>query len=163
MRKSATFFTGLAIALAAAGCNSYDQETFAATLNGANEVPPSGVAATGSFSATVDGPVTHYTLTIAAPGLTEITQAHIHDGAAGANGNVRVWLFDGPTTSAAAPFTGALPVAGSFVEATIAACTGTCLAGRNYDNTVEAMQAGTAYVNVHTVANPGGAIRGQIN
>ena len=45
---------------------------------------------------------------------------------------------------------------------------GTLSAGANiggsmtFDQLLEKMRAGTVYVNVHTTANPGGEIRGQI-
>ncbi|MSR06308.1 MAG: CHRD domain-containing protein [Gemmatimonadetes bacterium] len=164
MRKIATlFFSGLAfLGVAAIGCNGYDQETFTATLNGANEVPATAVTATATFSVVFDGPAAKYTLNIGGSGLTEITASHIHTGAAGTSGGVWVYLFDGPTTPATTPFRGNLGV-GSFTQDMVAACTPGCAAGGSYDGIRAAAALSTVYVNVHTVANAGGAVRGQIH
>lgn len=165
MRKTATlFFSGLAfLALAAFGCSTTEVESFAATLTGAAEVPASGVTTQGTLALTFDGPQARYTLTIASPGLTEITASHIHNGLATVNGPVWVFLFDGPTTAAATPFSGKLGV-GSFTAEMVTACTPGCDAGRSFDGIRTGANANpsTMYVNVHTVANGGGAIRGQI-
>ncbi len=169
MRKTATLFlSGVTfLALAALGCNGYDQESHSATLNNANEVPPvtAGVdfGATGTFSAVVDGPVVKYTLTIGGTGLANITAAHIHAGAAGTNGGIEVFLFDTTTPfSPTANYTGKIGT-NSFTADLVTACTPGCLASRSFNTIVSGMSDGTQYVNVHTSANAGGAIRGQIN
>lgn len=165
MRKTATlFFSGLAfLAIAAFGCSTGDAVTRNATLNAANEVPPvAGITTTATYSVTFDGPQAKYTLTIASPGLTAITGAHIHTGLATATGGIWVFLFDGPTTDATVPFTGKLGV-GSFTQDMVTACTG-CDAARSYNGIRDGAAANpsTMYVNVHTTANPSGAIRGQL-
>ena len=86
-------------------------------------------------------------------GLTAISASHIHGPAAvKVNASVVVNLFspNGP------PF--------GQVNGVIA--TGTITNANNQSFTVDALRAmfiaGNAYVNVHTTAFPGGAIRGQI-
>lgn len=76
--------------------------------------------------------------------IDEVTAAHIHLGGEGVAGPVLVALFEGPTT--AAGFSGVLAEGGVVIE----------------DSVITHMRAGNTYVNVHTLANPMGAIRGQI-
>ena len=113
---------------------------FDATLDGEQEVPPSGSQATGQATLTVNlasGAVEgQLTLT----GI-DATAAHIHDAFAGTNGGVLVPLEqDGTDPNLfAVPADAALDAAG-----------------------VDRLLAGALYVNTHTAAFPGGEIRGQI-
>jgi CHRD domain len=112
-------------------------------MNATKEVPsPTGAVsnAGGTFSATVTesdtGAVVSWQMSFT--GLTgNAIAAHIHTGAVGSPGPV-VLALCGPCTSPASG-TGALT-----------------------DAALEAIEAGTAYVNVHTPTNPGGEIRGQL-
>ncbi len=153
MKKSASLIAGMALMLAVAGCNGYDKTAYSATLKQALEVPPSGAPETGTFNLTFNGPVAEWTLTIGGAGLTNVTAAHIHQGAVGVAGAVYVFLYDGPTATITS-------LKGSFIAETITACTGTCFATRSYADLQAQVAAKTAYVNVHTVALAGGAIRG---
>jgi len=84
--------------------------------------------------------------------ITGVTAAHIHGPATTtANGPVRVDLYIPPTGTT---FTGS----GMLVQ-------GVAAAPRviSVDSVLVLMRNGNAYVNVHTVANPGGEIRGQIS
>jgi hypothetical protein len=116
--------------------------TVAAALRASEEVPPPTGAerARGSFLATVKwiGGGAEFTWRLAFRDLTgPATAAHIHVGARGEAGEVVVPL---------------------------------CSPCRNFQRgtakmdvgTISAMNAGRAYVNVHTAANPDGEIRGQI-
>ena len=137
---------------------------FTAQLSAANEVPAvTGVEGNGRGSVTITiaiprdsagNPTDQGTVTFAMqaqgfnPGSV-IVAAHIHPGAAGANGNVLV-----PTTlSTTAPMI-------------LADGTGNLIAGNviiSRDNTA-AIMANPAgyYFNMHTPLNPTGAIRGQL-
>jgi hypothetical protein len=164
MRKSASLFAGVSVlALAAAGCSTgVEQENFTATLNRAQEVVPGtgfsdtdgSATATGSMQLVVDAAIATFTLTV--NGLSGITAAHIHtNAAAGVNGPVSVFLFDGPTTGAQ---NGVLNRS-TFNQAQIkAGASGGAETG--FDGVVGDIRGHTAYVNVHTTANAGGAIRG---
>ena len=175
MRKSATLLAGLA--LAALGCSTgAESETFSANLTqgqetagGATVVNTDGSnAATGSITLTSNGVgVATYKLTV--NNLTNITAAHIHSATNGtatnATGPVSVFLFDGPATGTTA-FTGTLgctpPSNGctsSFNQVQITAGAGTG-AVNTFDGLFANIRAHLAYVNVHTTANTGGAIRG---
>lgn len=124
-----------------------------ASLTAANEVPPTQSTATGTFTATLDETAGTLTWTLKVPPITGATMAHIHSGAAGTDGPIVVGLytagsaqgFDTIDTSGVAR---AIDVVGP-------------LSG-DFSDLVDAIKAGTAYVNVHTVANPAGAIRAQI-
>jgi hypothetical protein len=128
-------------------------ERFRAILNGQNEVPPVTTSATGlaTFAVIVDVTGKRITYTLEATNITGITAAHIHSGAAGTSGPVVVTLFstDPPTGS----------VNGQFATGNIRADD---VQGMWLEELLNKMRDGTVYVNVHTTANPGGEIRGQV-
>jgi hypothetical protein len=124
---------------ALAGATSTRTVRFSASLDRRQEVPASkGVSAlaSGRFTATLSGSKLSWKLTF--KHLTgTATAAHIHLGKKGKAGPVAVPLC-GPCKSG---------VSGTAVVTTAE---------------VNAMKSGGAYVNVHTVKNPAGEIRGQI-
>jgi hypothetical protein len=85
--------------------------------------------------------------------ITDVTAAHIHVGLPGEDGEVVAFLFSGGPTG---EFNGQL-AEGIITEADLIGP----LAG-NMAELVELLRSGGLYVNVHTVMNPGGEIRGQI-
>ena len=137
----------LAAALVAAvGASARPQATsiqIRTVLNAAQEVPsPTGAvsSAGGTFSASVTRSETGASVSwqLSFSGLTgNAIAAHIHTGAVGSPGPV-VLALCGPCSSPASG-TGALTQAA-----------------------LDAIQAGTAYVNVHTPTNAAGEIRGQL-
>jgi hypothetical protein len=154
--------------------------SIAVQLTGNEEVPPVQTEATGTFTLTISmggetgGPATTAagpTTTAAGggllpPGLTvsfklevtnikDATAAHIHLGATGQNGDVIYPLFTGPQKSG--DFTGVL-AEGPLTEDNL---TGP-YQGRTFTDLIAAVLQGQTYVNVHTVANPNGEIRGQL-
>jgi CHRD domain len=118
------------------------EASYTATLAGAAEVPPVETAATGSATIAVKG--MEMTLTGTYEGLSGAAQAaHIHGPAPeGANADV---LFPLTFTEGATAGSGTLSGAATLTEAQLAELT-----------------AGQWYVNVHTEANGGGEIRGQL-
>lgn len=126
---------------------------FEARLTGANEVPAVTTTATGTFTAVLDEAAGTLTWTLNVPSVTNATAAHLHAGAAGANGGIVLPLFAAPTGA---------PVSTINVSGTarVADLSGT-LAG-NFAGFVSALKAGTLYTNVHTTANAGGEIRAQV-
>ena len=132
-------------------------------LTGAAERPnPVTTSATGDFIAavrdtnTIAGKkdslaVMRYSVTV--QNINAVTAAHIHAGGENDAGPVIVTLYSGPTTGNG--FTGVL-TQGEISRAS------TFSAPFNFDSLLTRMRNGTAYVNVHTTANPGGEIRGQI-
>lgn len=83
-----------------------------------------------------------------------MTQAHIHLGRPGQNGPIVAFLFGltfGTTTRLAT-------IRGVLTNQSLVGP----LRGRTIQDLVREIQRGNAYVNVHTVQNPDGEIRGQI-
>jgi hypothetical protein len=113
-----------------------------------------GASGDASFQVIRNRTVVQYELTVA--DIQDVLQAHIHLGPAGENGPVVAFLF-GPSDG--------IDVGGEEVIAhgmiTAADLLGP-LEGMTIADLAAEMQRGTAYVNVHTVANPAGEIRGQI-
>ncbi|HEY7514301.1 MAG TPA: CHRD domain-containing protein, partial [Vicinamibacteria bacterium] len=123
-------------------------------LSGNNEVPVRPTAASGTAGFTIDGDTVHFSVVV--QNFTSITQGHIHSGAAGVNGPIRVFLFDtrnGGTTFNPTGIVNGVLAEGSFTAADVT--------GVSFDQLLSEMRAGTAYANFHTTLYPGGEIRGQ--
>ncbi len=129
-------WAGIVAAMLAGVAFSAAAKDYKVVLSGANEVPPVTTTASGSGTISVadDGSVTG---SVATQGI-QATAAHIHIGAAGKNGPVVV-PFTKDGTSFTAP-------AGAKLN----------------PDQMKALQAGELYFNVHSAANPGGEIRGQL-
>jgi len=149
--------------------------SFKADLNGYQEVlNPSGggavsTPARGAFRAKLDHGGTAIDYELSYGGLLgSVTQAHIHFGRPGTTGGIVVWLcqtppdFVDPTGLApTCPTEGT--VSGQLTSANvIAGAAAQGIAAGEFEEAVRAMQAGAAYVNVHTTAFPPGEIRGQV-
>ena len=131
---------------------------FTVDLTGAQSVQANPSTATGTFILSVEaGPNGQFNISyeLDVKDLVDVTAAHIHLGAADANGPVIVPLFTGPAKSGS--FTGVL-AQGAL---TVADLTGP-MAGKTFADLTAAVLGGQTYVNVHTKANPNGEIRGQI-
>ncbi len=129
---------------------------FGADLSGDNQVPPLASDGTGFAAMSADGAQTTLDYVIISYGVMEIIQAHIHLEAADANGPVVAFLF-GPADPAVT--SDGILVRGSLTGADL-------IASGDFDGSMgqllDRLRAGRAYVNVHTIANPGGEIRGQL-
>ena len=128
---------------------------FIARLSAANEVPARGTAANGVIGFNVIGNRVDYSIEV--HGISSITGAHLHTGAAGVNGPIRIALFPGPgsnfTTNPLSPGDGLL-YEGSFEASDVV--------GISFQDLLAGMRAGTVYANVHTTQFPGGEMRGQV-
>jgi CHRD domain len=131
----------LAAAMALALLGTYASTAIGADvkvmLSGANEVPPVTTAATGTGTITI-GMDTAVSGTIMTTGVAG-TAAHIHEAPAGKNGPVIV------------PMTKSGDNSWTFAPG-----------AKLTDAQMASFKAGNLYINVHSAANPGGEIRGQL-
>jgi len=125
-------------ALAFAAPSMAAMVNFKANLNGASEVPPNTTKGTGTVTATYDTDSKKLTWKGSYSGLTgAATAAHFHGPApSGKNAGVMIPISpNGPTFEGSATLT---------------------------DAQAKALMDGDVYANVHTAANKGGEIRGQL-
>ena len=132
-------FATLALGAAVAFAGPASAEKLKAALDGKAEVPPNTSSATGTADLDYDAGSKKLSWTVTYSGLSgPATAAHFHGPAeAGKNAGVAV-----PIPNAASS-----PVKG---EATLTDAQAADLLGGKY------------YINIHTAANPGGEIRGQV-
>ena len=138
MLKTKTLLATLAVGILFAG--PAFAEKFKATLDGKSETPPNTSAGTGTADIDWDAATKKLSWKLTYSGLSgPATAAHFHGPAEpGKNAGVAV----------AIPNATSSPVEGS---ATLT------------DAQAADLEAGKYYVNVHTAANPGGEIRGQVS
>jgi hypothetical protein len=159
----------IVLAIGAAAASSGDRRgshddgaEFEARLSGAEEVPPVVTDTTGKVEIKFNDDETsaEYELTVRKG--VRVTQSHIHCAAKGVNGPIvvflagfhsRGWDVDGRWVENAT-FTDA-----NVMPPASPACTHVIT---NLRELAAAIRAGDAYVNVHTVAHPGGEVRGQL-
>jgi hypothetical protein len=129
-----------------------------AVLKGGNEVPPVTTDGFGLAALGVNRAETAIGFVLTTFRLEGIRMAHIHCGAPGVNGPVVAFLF-GPVDPPGVTKNGLLSHGAIRDEDVI---DGVCPGVTDVQDLVALIRAGGAYVNVHTVANPAGEIRGQI-
>jgi hypothetical protein len=129
---------------------------FSADLTGAAERPdPVTTAATGDAFFDIEGQTIRYLIEV--EDIDDVTLAHIHNGDDDTAGPIVVELFNAAGNPVSFTDRDEL-IEGSFTAADFDAGGGIT----TIDALIDAMEAGTVYVNVHTSDNPGGEIRGQI-
>lgn len=121
-----------------AGCAAmHSNQGVQVTLSGANEVPPVVTSASGSGKIMV-GEDKSVSGSVTTTGV-DATAAHIHTGASGINGPVTIGL------TKTADNVWSVPAGAKFT-----------------DEQYKTYKAGGMYINVHSAANKGGEIRGQL-
>lgn len=152
--------------------------SFNASLSGANEVPATAAGATGLATLVYD---THDTASLLDDTFDFAMAAFGLSGGTTAGTAANAWHIHGAaTTSETAPVRVALDAAPPFVAlnagstllvggddvgvpATIPATPASATnAGHPEMSFLDLLRGGLAYVNIHTTANPGGEIRGQL-
>ena len=152
----------IALTLATAPVAAATSFRFVSPLNSDEEVPPNDSTATGFASFVISDDEQSVTYRLIVANINDVTQSHIHCGAPGVNGPVVVFLFGfdpvGVTENG-------ILAEGTFTDANVIdrpdslACPGGIA---NLDDLIEKIRTGNAYTNVHTIAIPGGEIRGLI-
>ena len=129
-----------ATALTSCSSSSSNVASLGATLNSASEVPPNSSTGTGTADVKLDKATKTVSWTVSYSGLTgDPGAAHFHGPAApGANGPPVIVIATGSVPN---------PAVGSKVLT---------------DDQIADLMAGKWYVNIHTKANGGGEIRGQV-
>jgi hypothetical protein len=119
-------------------------QTLGAVLTGAAEVPPNANPGFGNATVTFDGGHQNISVTITVHNLgSPINNFHIHEAPPGANGPVVVNLIGLGGVFTNGTMTGIFPIAADVAQRML-------------------QNPGNFYVNVHTVALPGGAVRGSL-
>ena len=122
-----------------------DGQTLGAVLTGAAEVPPNTNPGFGNATVVFDAGHENIDVTITVSNLgSPINNFHIHEAPAGTNGPVVVDLIGLGGTFVNGTMTGTFPVAAGVAQRML-------------------QNPANFYVNVHTVALPGGAVRGQLS
>ena len=131
-------------------------------LSGSQEIPEVTTTTSGTATLTfaTDLSGMHFAVTVL-DGI-KLVQGHLHCAKAGVNGPIFAFLFG--------PVAGGIDVDGGTATGTLTndeiltpvACGGPGLDIINIASLASAMKEGRVYVNVHSIANPSGEIRGQI-
>lgn len=142
------------------GGDDDDEVEFKAKLSGSQEVPPVISDTSGRFTIEFDRALTVGEYRLRVNDGERVTQAHLHCAPSGANGPIVVflagfhalgWDVDGKWIGNA-----------SISDANIIQGVTCPEAIADLADLTAAMDSGNIYVNVHTVANPGGEVRGQL-
>ncbi len=138
MTRATLALASFALAVTLAAGVQAETLKFAGTMSPTTEVPPKKSDGTGTATATLDTTTKTLTYDIEYSGLTgPATMAHFHGPAAAGKNAPVVLPFAAPTS----------PIKGT---ATLT------------DAQMQQLEDGMWYANVHTAANPGGEIRGQM-
>ena len=145
-------------------------DSFGARLRGLEEVPSISTAGQGFFFASLNDAEIQLDYTVFYVGTeSTVTQSHIHIGQTSVNGGIVLFFCTNLTPPAGVPVPPACPngavntVSGTLTAANVTAQTAQGIGLGEFAEVIRAMRAGFAYANVHSVAYPGGEIRGQIS
>jgi hypothetical protein len=126
---------------------------FVAHLDQKETVPPAAVETNAQGQAVIKERDGELSYKILAAGLQNVVAAHIHCAPAGVAGPVGVTLF------ASAP----IDVNGILAQGEVETNVGNACGWLDDGDVIDAIEAGGAYVNVHTLQNLAGEIRGQLD
>jgi hypothetical protein len=118
----------------------------------------------GQFHARISNDGTEIAYELSYTGLADVLQAHIHLGRHSQSGGIMVFLCSNVGSPVPTPGCPAPPgaVEGVLDAADVIGPAGQGITAGEFDELLRAIRTGSAYVNVHTTAFPGGEIRANI-
>ncbi|OLD98914.1 MAG: hypothetical protein AUG91_08065 [Actinobacteria bacterium 13_1_20CM_4_69_9] len=155
-------------AYALAGGSGPGFNHLSATMSGYQEVPAVSSTGTADFTADVakDGQSVSWRLSYAHL-EGNVTQSHIHFGQRSVIGGISVFfctnLGNGPAGAQSCPGPHDGTISGTFGPSDVIGPTAQGIAPGEWDELLNAIDAGKAYANVHSTIWPGGEIRAQLN
>ncbi len=142
-----------AVAALPAAAQTY---TLTATLTGAGENPPINTGSFGTATITLDMAARTVTYRVDVFNLPSgVSASHIHVGAAGTNGPVVVNFAPPVPASNDFAFSGTVRDSEFILRPDLGI--------RSADDMFQAIVGGNSYVNVHSMVNGGGEVRGQLS
>lgn len=165
MRRVLTFLSMATAALMSSAAQAQPQPqlpvppgaiVFTAALSGANEAPPVAATGAGGTATIVYNPAAQeVSYRIDVYNLpTGVTAAHFHAGGPGVSGPVVVNFTVVANTSNDFAIVGTARAADVVARAAQGV--------NSWDDFIQALTLGQIYINVHSQANPGGELRGQV-
>lgn len=156
-----------AVAASVASVPAVAQSDFQATLRSYNEVPSINSTARAHLTLSIspdDSSISWSMTIVKVPG--GITQSHIHFAQTGVNGGIVIFfcsnLGNGPADTQACPTNLPATISGTITAADVLSVTGQGMHAGDLNSVLRAIRAGNAYANIHSVAFPGGELRGQL-
>jgi hypothetical protein len=135
-------------------------------LDGFHEVPSVSTTGQGTFKAFIDRKARTVSYELSYTDLEgDVLQSHIHFGRPDTNGGIAVFLC---TNLGNAPGVPPCPgprsgvVTGMFEADDVIGPIGQGIAAGEFDELLDAIDAGATYVNIHTALFPGGELRGNL-
>lgn len=154
MRRLSLAIAGLSIFLVSSQVQA-QTVNFTSALSGGNENPGVVTGSVGTGTASVNLATQVVTYRIDVYNLpVGVTASHFHVGAHGVNGPVVVNLPVVANTS------NDFAIAGTASSTNLTARAAQGI--NSWDDFIQALLLGNIYINVHSTANPGGEIRGQV-
>lgn len=160
------------VAMTAAGALTLSAQSqgnrYSATLVPGQENPALVSPASGTITLDIDEAAGEIGYVLSYTGLTDVRQAHIHFEKPALNGGIFLWLCKTATNQGPTPLktpdcpVGSGSVSGTLLASDVQGIATQRLPAGNLEIAVEQIRNGLAYANVHTGANLGGEIRGQI-
>ena len=135
------------------------EREFKVGLFGSEEVPARNTGAFGDAEVELKDLMLKFEEEVC--NIKGVTQAHIHVGALGANGPIVIFLYGFDSTGAFSAEDCKRLSKGIATPANL--IPRPAIGINTWDDFVAALLAGNTYVNVHTLAFPGGEIRGQLD
>jgi hypothetical protein len=139
-------------------------------LMGFQEVPAVSTGASGKFDAQIGRFNDEIRFRLSYRDLEgAVTQAHIHLGQERVAGGISVWLCGNPSATVTPP-AGTQPcppspatITGTIEPDDVVGPTGQGIDPGEFDELLDAIDAGVTYANVHSTRFPSGEIRGQLD